>query len=74
MMLMAKFSLPLVWLLDRSGKLLLRLLGQRGDAEDRISEDEIKTLWSRPKTPAAGARRKGNDRRVMRLATSRSAP
>ena len=44
MMLMAKFSLPLVWLLDRSGKLLLRLLGQRGDAEDRVSEDEIKTL------------------------------
>jgi putative hemolysin len=44
MMLLAKASLPLVWLLDRSGKLLLWLLGQRGDAEEKISEDEIRTL------------------------------
>ena len=44
MVLMAKFSLPLVWLLDRSGKVLLWLLGQRGEAEGRVSEDEIKTL------------------------------
>ena len=28
MVLLAKISLPLVWLLDRSGKGLLRLLGQ----------------------------------------------
>lgn len=44
MMLLAKFSLPLVWLLDRSGKALLWVLGQRGDAEGKVSEDEIKTL------------------------------
>jgi len=44
MTLMAKASLPLVWLLDRSGKLLLWLLGHRGDAEDKVSEDEIRTL------------------------------
>jgi putative hemolysin len=44
MMLLAKASLPLVWLLDRSGKLLLWLLGHRGDAEEKISEDEIRTL------------------------------
>jgi magnesium and cobalt exporter, CNNM family len=44
MMLLAKASLPLVWLLDRSGKLLLWLLGHRGDAEERVSEDEIRTL------------------------------
>jgi putative hemolysin len=44
MMLLAKISLPLVWLLDRSGKLLLWLLGHRGDAEERVSEDEIRTL------------------------------
>jgi len=41
---MAKASLPLVWLLDRSGKALLYLLGQRGEAEDKVSEDEIRTL------------------------------
>ncbi len=44
MTLLAKASLPLVWLLDRSGKLLLWLLGQRGNADERVSEDEIRTL------------------------------
>jgi putative hemolysin len=44
MMWLAKASLPLVWLLDRSGKLLLWLLGQRGAAEEKVSEEEIRTL------------------------------
>jgi putative hemolysin len=44
MMLLATISLPLVWLLDRSGKALLWLLGHRGDAEEKVSEDEIRTL------------------------------
>lgn len=44
MMLLANASLPLVRLLDRSGKLLLWLLGQRGDAEEKVSEEEIHTL------------------------------
>lgn len=44
MTLMAKLSLPLVWLLDRSGKALLWVLGHREDPQDRVSEDEIKTL------------------------------
>jgi magnesium and cobalt exporter, CNNM family len=44
MNVMAKVSLPLVWLLDRSGKALLWLLGQRGDAEERVTEEEIRTL------------------------------
>ncbi|MGQ0685749.1 hemolysin family protein [Bradyrhizobium sp.] len=42
--LMAKISLPLVWLLDRSGKVLLFLLGHRGNPEGRVSEEEIRTL------------------------------
>jgi putative hemolysin len=44
MTLLATVSLPLVWLLDRSGKALLWLLGQRGEAEEKISEEEIRTL------------------------------
>src|SRR5215213_6215275 len=44
MMLLAKVSLPLVWLLDRSGKALLWLVGHRGDPKDKVSEDEIRTL------------------------------
>ena len=44
MSVLAKISLPLVWILDRSGKGLLWLLGQRGDAEEKVSEEEIHTL------------------------------
>jgi magnesium and cobalt exporter, CNNM family len=44
MMMLAKISSPAVWLLDRSGKALLRLLGQRGEAGEKVSEDEIRTL------------------------------
>jgi putative hemolysin len=44
MTVLAKASLPLVWLLDRSGKSLLWLLGHRGDAEEKVSEEEIRTL------------------------------
>ena len=44
MMLLAKISLPAVWLLDRSGRALLWLLGHRGPAGGKVSEDEIHTL------------------------------
>ena len=44
MAVLAKISSPLVWVLDRSGKGLLWLLGQRGDAEEKVSEEEIRTL------------------------------
>ena len=33
-----------MWLLDRSGKGLLWLLGQHGEAGEKVSEDEIRTL------------------------------
>ena len=44
MMMLAKISSPVVWLLDRSGKALLWLLGHRGAAGEKVSEDEIRTL------------------------------
>jgi putative hemolysin len=44
MMMLAKVSSPAVWLLDRSGKALLWLLGHRGAAGEKVSEDEIRTL------------------------------
>ncbi len=50
MVLLAKVSLPLVWLLDRSGKGLLWLLGQRGEAEEKVSEEEIRTLVTEAET------------------------
>lgn len=50
MMLLAKVSHPLVWLLDRSGKVLLYLLGHREEAGERVSEDEIRTLVAEAET------------------------
>ncbi|MEH2514235.1 putative hemolysin [Nitrobacteraceae bacterium AZCC 1564] len=44
MTLLAKISSPVVWLLDLSGKALLALLGQHGEANDKVSEDEIRNL------------------------------
>ncbi|WP_024505991.1 hemolysin family protein [Bradyrhizobium sp. ARR65] len=38
---LARISLPLVTLLDISGKAVLTILGRSGEAEEKISEDEI---------------------------------
>lgn len=44
MTLLARLSMPLVLILDWSGKGILRLLGKDGDAEDKVSEEEIHSL------------------------------
>ena len=44
MTLLAKISSPLVSLLDLSGRALLWLLGHRGKKEEKVTEDEIRTL------------------------------
>ncbi len=44
MMLLSKLGAPLVWLLDRSGRLVLMLLGQSGASSDRVTDEEIKTV------------------------------
>jgi putative hemolysin len=46
MMLLAKIMSPLVWLLDASGRGLLRLLGQRGQTEQKVTEEEIRSLMA----------------------------
>jgi putative hemolysin len=35
---------PLIWLLDRSGKLVLRLLGQSGQTEENMTDEEVKLV------------------------------
>jgi putative hemolysin len=35
---------PLVWFLDRSGRLVLWLLGQRGESQNRVTEEEVHVL------------------------------
>jgi len=37
---------PLVWLLDRSGKLVLTLLGQSGEADRGMTDEEVKLVIS----------------------------
>ncbi|MFN4204031.1 MAG: hemolysin family protein [Tabrizicola sp.] len=44
MTLLSVVAAPLVWFLDRSGRLLLWLLGQRGASENRVTEEEVHVL------------------------------
>lgn len=44
MTILARIGSPLVWLLDVSGKAVLRLLGRPTDARHKVSEEEIRTL------------------------------
>lgn len=44
MAILAKVAAPLVWLLDASGKLVLALLGQKGEAEETVTEEEVRTI------------------------------
>ncbi|MBW9117913.1 HlyC/CorC family transporter [Rhizobium cauense] len=44
MMLLSRLAAPLVWLLDASGRTLLKLLGQSGKSTDIVTDEEIKTV------------------------------
>jgi putative hemolysin len=44
MKLIAAVGSPIVWVLDISGKLVLRLLGQSGESEEKVTEEEVKTI------------------------------
>ena len=44
MAFLALVGTPVVWLLDVSGKLVLRLLGQGGQTGDAVTEEEVRTI------------------------------
>ncbi|HZP70920.1 MAG TPA: hemolysin family protein [Pseudolabrys sp.] len=44
MTMLAKATLPLVWVLNASGKAILGLLGQREQRDEKVTEEEIRTL------------------------------
>lgn len=44
MVMLSKIGAPLVWLLDKSGKILLKLLGASGDSGNSVTDDEIRTV------------------------------
>ncbi|GGB62451.1 hemolysin [Roseibium aquae] len=51
MLMLSRVAAPVVWLLDRSGTLVLRLIGHSGKREPSVSDEDIRTLLSE----AAGA-------------------
>ena len=80
MTILAKVSAPLVWLLDRSGRLALGLLGQGGAKNDTVTDAEIHALIAEAESAGVlepeersmitGVMRLG-DRRVRTLMTPR---
>ncbi len=44
MAFIASVGAPLVWLLDVSGRLILRLLGKSGDTGERVTDEEVRTI------------------------------
>ncbi len=50
MLLISRVAAPLVWLLDKSGKLVLAALGQSGDGRQGISDEEIRLVISEAET------------------------
>lgn len=69
MKLLAKVAAPLVWILDRSGKVILRLLGFKGEPKEGVTEEEVRMVVADAAT--AGAIETGEHEMiagVMRLA------
>ena len=69
MRLLSRMASPLVFLLDRSGKLLLALLGESGRRETSVSDEEIRALIA--EAEGAGVIEKGETEMiagVMRIA------
>ncbi len=50
MSLLSRIGSPLVFLLDISGKAVLALLGQKGEAEERVTEEEVRTIIAEAET------------------------
>ncbi|PZO02733.1 MAG: DNA-binding protein [Hyphomicrobiales bacterium] len=50
MSLIAKIGAPLVFLLDISGRGVLALLGQKGEPEDKVTEEEVRTIIAEAET------------------------
>ncbi|MET3660983.1 hemolysin family protein [Aquamicrobium ahrensii] len=81
MAVLATISAPVVWLLDLSGRSVLWLLGQRGESEEKVTDEEIKmivaeaehqgTIESDERRMIAGVMRLG-DRAVRAVMTPRT--
>lgn len=50
MLLLSKIGAPVVFLLDISGKTVLALLGQKGESEEKVTEEEVRTIIAEAET------------------------
>ncbi len=50
MLLLSKIGAPLVFLLDVSGRAVLALLGQKGEPEEKVTEEEVRTIIAEAET------------------------
>ncbi|TCR63697.1 putative hemolysin [Bosea sp. BK604] len=50
MSFLSRIGAPLVFLLDISGKAVLTLLGQKGETEERVTEEEVRTIIAEAET------------------------
>jgi magnesium and cobalt exporter, CNNM family len=50
MTVLAKIASPFVWVLDASGRLVLRALAQRHEPQERVTDEEIRTLIAEAET------------------------
>ncbi len=69
MVLLSRIAAPLVWLLDRSGRVVLAILGQSGRRDSSVSDEEIRTIIA--EAEGAGVIERGETRMiegVMRIA------
>jgi putative hemolysin len=53
MQLIARVAAPLVWVLDKSGKAILALLGQSGQQTRTVSDEEVRLIISEAETTGA---------------------
>ncbi len=50
MLVLSKVGAPLVFLLDLSGRAVLSLLGQKGEPEEKVTEEEVRTIIAEAET------------------------
>ncbi len=65
MTLLAKISHPIVWFVDRSGRIVLATLGQTQQREQTVTEDEIKALVA--EAESAGVVEPGERQMIARV-------
>lgn len=69
MKLVAMIGAPIVWFLDISGRFVLTILGQKGESEEKVTDEEIRTVLA--EAQSAGVIASGESEMisgVMRLA------